>query len=208
MPHRLVGAGLAATALLLTAGPAAAQTAPPQTTTYYMTCASPNKVQNANAAAGTIPAWSTTKPAASFQSGAGCGFLDGPLTNAATPTNEFDGYFAGPHGGAIAKAEVEAHSLLLSRARAGTTNAVRLRLTVDGSEVYNNGIETITPTASSSGASEVFKFTIKDLKIPAGAADRQIIVTLGTAGQGANAWVGGASEVPTSVTFTAPLPTT
>lgn len=202
--HRLIGAGALAATLAL-AAPAAAQTVEPEKTTYYMTCGGPTKVQNANVHTATIPDWSTTKPAASFQSGAGCGFADVPLTSA-SPTNEFDGYFTGTHGDAIEKAEIEAHSLVLSRVRAGETNSIRLRLFVDGEEVYNNNIQAMTPIASSTGASESFKFTVTGLNIKAGAADRRIHVVLGVAGQGAQAWVGGASEVPTHVTFTAPLP--
>lgn len=205
MQRTSLGAGLAALAVLASAAPAQAQTAEPERTTYFMTCGGPTKVQNVNGAAGMVPSWSTTAPAQSFTAGAGCGFLDPPLT-AATAPNEFDGYFGGTHGGAIDKAEIEAHSLVLSRARAGATNSIRLRIFVDGEEVFNNGIEAKTPIASSTGASESFKFEVSGLKIKAGAKDRPIFVVLGAAGQSAQAWVGGATEVPTKVTFTAPPP--
>lgn len=206
MTRPILGAGLAAAAALALAAPAQAQTvAEPVKTTYFMTCAGATKVQNTNNAAGTLASWSTAAPKESFTAGAGCGFVDLPLT-AATPNNEFDGSFGGPHGGAIERAEIEAHSLVLSRVRAGETNSIRLRLFVDGSEVFNNNIQPVTPKASSTGASESFLFDVTGLKIPAGAANRRIDVVLGAAGQSAQAWVGGASEVPTKVTFTAPLP--
>lgn len=204
MQHTITGV-LALAALAAAGAPAQAQTVEPEKTTYFMTCGGPTKVQNINGAAGMVPSWSTTAPAQSFTAGAGCGFADPPLT-ATTAPNEFDGYFGGSHAGAIERAEIEAHSLLLSRARAGATSSIRLRLFVDGSEVFNNMIEAKTPIPSSSGASESFKFDVTGLKIPKGAANRPIYVVLGAAGQSAQAWVGGATEVPTKVTFTAPLP--
>ena len=206
MNHRILGAGLGAAAALALAAPAQAQTVAPKQTTYYMKCATPSKVQNANGPAGMVASWSTVKPTASFQSGAGCGFADAPVGSTA-PTDPYDGYFGGGHGDAIAKAEIEAHSLLLSRARAADTNSVRVRIFVNGAEAFNE-VRTVKPTTSTTGATEMFKFVVDGLKIPAGAADRKIFIVLGsTTAQGAaNAWVGDASEIPTSVTFTEPLP--
>src|SRR4051794_36524487 len=91
--------------------PAAAAQAGPK---YYFTCSSQTKVEQTGSAA-----WSADAPAASYQSGAGCGSGDIGLEEGTGPGgNNFDFFGGGSYTGAIDTITLELHSLLLSQARA------------------------------------------------------------------------------------------
>lgn len=216
MSHRTLVAGLAAVAAAL-APAAAAQAQTSLDTTYYFSCAGPQpaaKVQNIVAFA-QVANWTTTKPSASFQSGAGCGFADVPAPGGVrlsdSAENAYDAFYKGPHDKAIEKVKFEFHNLVTSRARAGTTQKLIVRL-LDGTGLeYTTLAERevdVTPVVSSTGATERFDITIDGLKIKK-ASGRILTVGVHSLEAGPQAWVHGASEIPAGVTFTepAPLPT-
>ena len=199
MHVRFPVAALAALGALTLSAPVIAAPTP---TTYYFKCVGPSKVQNGSAIFGQ-PAWSLTKPTASFQSGAGCGFADPqPPQGSNVPTNAYDAYFGGTHGGAFVEAQVELHNLVASRIRQGTTNVITARLNVGGTEVANRTY-TLTGVPSSTGATEMFKFTIDGLEIEADDPTRPIILTIGVV-DAAGVWVMDAAEIPASMTLIPP----
>lgn len=193
MRHVAILAAAAASAAVLAAPAAAAPT-------FYFGCTDGMKYQGNLA-----QTWSETKPAASFQAGAGCGSADlGPLQNKLAD-NEVDFYGGGSYTGAIQAINVELHSLLVSQARSRPDPGVVGELVIDGNVVLTSADLRITPTLSSTGLTEKYVFSFSNKK-PAGAT-----VAPPLAGDGAhkveirfsprfadyqNVWVWGASEVP------------
>lgn len=213
MTHRIPRAALlTAVALLAPAAAAHAQTS--LDTTYYFSCAGPQpaaKVQNL--VASLQPAmWSTTKPATSFQGGAGCGFHDTPAAGgqrpSTTPEAFYDAYYKGVHDKAVEKVKVELHNLVTSRVRQGTTQRLEVRIS-EGTGTTATTLAskdfTVTPVPSSTGTSERFDVEFTGLKIKAG-SNRVLTVTVHSLEATSQAWVHGASEVPAGVTFTEPAP--
>jgi hypothetical protein len=206
--HRRTLAAAAALALLAP-GAAQAQAQAPEQVTYYFHCAGPGKVQNGSAVLAQQN-WNTTKPTASFQSGAGCGFLDapGPVRPSTIASNAYDAYFSGLHGGAIETVRLELHNLVTSRARQGDTITFNVRIW-DASAVGVTPLAdrdfTVKPVASSTGATEMVQVEWSKLKIKAGPEDRRLWISVHTE-EAPQGWVFDASEIPANVTFVAPPP--
>lgn len=208
MHRSLIGAVTALTLTAATAATAHAQGTPPRT--YFPQCASGAKVQNLNYSNTQFaPSWSLLAPTGTLQSGSGCGFLDGPLAGT-TVQSPYDATYGGIHDEAVERVDVELHDLVLGRARAGTTRSVIARLNVGAgavcatatpcTEVAKSTI-TVTPAPGATQATEVVRFAFTGLKLPAGTKQRRIFLTVDSIG---TAWVHGASDAPSSITFTAP----
>lgn len=193
----------ATAAALVTAAPAAAG---PQ---YYFSCVADSKVQNNQA-----HDWSTTKPSASFQSGAGCGTLDPGIFTTRSANQKMDFYGGGKHTGPINAINVELHSLLLSQVRVPDDMGVEAELLIDGEDVLEGVKEfRITPVTSATGLTQAFTFSfarepqfdengeeLPARPIVAGTGDHTIEVRFSSMFiDYQNLWVWGASEIPAHV---------
>lgn len=200
----LAAAGLASLAL---AAPAAAQTTEPLPVTgYWFACTGPQKVETAN------PVWGTTKPAASFTAGAGCGFLDpGPQPGAVVNGRSLDFVGGGKHTGPIQAITVELHSLATGRVRVPPDVPFIAELSIDGQVVATSADNPrITPVTSSTGASESYTFSFARRKpsgqpvappLAAGAGEHTVSVRFTSRTvEYQHTWVWGATEVPAGVT--------
>jgi hypothetical protein len=198
------------------AGAGAARAAGPVETKLYFHCANsqnaptPLKVQNLGTVTG-YPSWNGTAPTTSYTAGGGCGTADPGPAEGTAPRNLYDGVFAGTHGGAIDKMRFELHSLVLSQARNTPQSTLRVKIrfgaandTFAAAPAVAERTVSVTPEKSATGATEVFKFTLDELEIPADAASRVISLTIATDLTYANAWVFDATEIASSVTFVAP----
>lgn len=176
---------------------------------YYFTCVGDSKVQNNQA-----QDWSTTKPAASFTSGAGCGSVDPGLFTTSLEGAEFDFYGGGKHTGPIGAINVELHSLLLSQLRVPATIGAEVELLVDGVDVLGEVKSFRAPTqTSSTGLTQTFRFSIarelefdeEDNELPrrplvATGGEHTVELRFSSAFLDyQNLWVWGASEVPAHV---------
>lgn len=207
MKTRTPIAGIAALAVFAFASSAQAQAVD----TYYFKCSGASKVQNIVAAL-TPVMWTTVKPTASFQSGAGCGFADAPAPGgvrpSTTPENAYDAWYKGAHERAITSATIELHNLITSRARQGTTVPLLVRLSTGTGATATTLAEqafTAQPVVSSTGATEKVLVEFTGLEIPA-EPGRVINVTVHSTGEAPQAWVHDAAEIPASVTFVEPAP--
>ncbi|MGH2693145.1 MAG: hypothetical protein ACRDHM_11720 [Actinomycetota bacterium] len=98
------------------------------------------KVGNLGATGETgFPSWNTTKPAASYQSGAGGGYI---ATNASATTGDDDGsdrgVFEGTFTGNIDNIAATVYLFVPGRQGAGGTHAMHLQLEVDGQLLYES----------------------------------------------------------------------
>ena len=202
MKNRIAPALLGSAVALVLAAPAQAVAPPP--TKLFFKCVEPSKVQNTALVTDAV-SWEKTAPTASYTEGAGCGYGDVGGLLGTNYENIYDGVFGGDYAGAITKIDVELHNLVLSQVRQGTSQTLNVRLTVDGEEWANQDIA-VTPTLSDTGASELFKFSLADLDIPAGSEGRRVILTVNTDAFGAAAWVFGAKEIASNATLFAPDP--
>lgn len=177
--------------------------------TYYFSCVGGSKVQNNQA-----QDWSTTKPTASFTSGAGCGSVDPGLLTTAEDGVEFDFYGGGKHTGPINTLNVELHSLLLSQLRVPATIGAEVELLVDGEDVLGEVMAFRAPTqTSSTGLTQAFRFSIaRELEFDEEGNELPRRPLVASAGEHTvelrfssafldyqNLWVWGASEVPAHV---------
>jgi hypothetical protein len=122
---------------------------------------------------------------------------------------------------------VSVHNLVLSRARTTGTFTVRVRLLIDGEELLTNAGRnvTVTPVLSSTGASELFEFSITNLGFANevldssgnvvdvktgghakengdGITERTVMLVIDSAvAEQASAWVWDTTEVPSGITF-------
>lgn len=190
-------------AALLAAAPAHADTK------YYFACTGGAKVQNDQP-----ETWTTTAPAASFTTGAGCGSVDpGPMSGTQSG-QKLDFLGGGKHTGPVQAINVELHSLLLTHTRATRTPGMNVQLTVDGQELLDGeAVVRVTPEASSTNLTEAYRLSIarapeyddegNELPAPpliAGPGEH----TIGLSFSGgfidySNIWVWGAAEVPSHV---------
>jgi hypothetical protein len=188
------------------------------------------KVNNANyLQTGNAAAWNTTAPAQSFQQGAGCGHLD-LVFYGTDPDSPYDAVFEGTFTGNISSMTFEIHNLLLGQVRAAGSYSVGLRVLIDGSPLFGaaQGAEvSTTPELSSSGASEKMTFSLIKLGCAKNILDAQgNVINVKTDGfateegdgeeehtilvamdqyylDQAAAFVWGATEVPSGITFNA-----
>lgn len=180
---------------------------------YFFSCTGDSKVQNNQA-----QDWSTTAPAASFQSGAGCGSVDPGLFTTSIEGQEMDFYGGGKHTGPIESLNVELHSLLLSQLRVPPTIGAEVQLLVDGEDVLqgaeDGSVAFRAPTkTSSTGLTQSFQFSIareaefdeegNELPRPplvAGTGEHTVELRFSSAFLDyQNLWVWGATEVPAHV---------
>lgn len=135
-----------------------------RTEQVYFHCNGPTKVYQVNWAAALGSAssfvpWNTTAPSQSVQQGAGCGSLDsGHLSTAF-----WDPVFQGTFHGNLRDFTLKLHNLILSQARPTTTLNVRISVFVDDEPVISGQTVTVTPTRSSTGASELVEISITNL---------------------------------------------
>lgn len=195
----------------------------------FFHCNTPSKLQNVNWFSSGPVRWDANAPTQSVQGGAGCGAVEpGAYRNdAPSPNNPWDPVFEGTFTGNLRSMTVRLHNLVLSQARTAPTFTVRVRLLIDGQELLTttgrNAI--VTPVKSSTAASELFEFSIRNLGIANEVLDAEgnvvdvetgglaieegdgeiertvtLIVDSLTATQ-ASAWVWDTTEVPSGITF-------
>jgi hypothetical protein len=176
-------------------------------------------------AQGQIPSWDTSAPTQSVQAGAGCGTLDGPLTNTATIENPNDGAWRGTFTGNLKNLTVEAHMIDLGLSRSDDTFGLQIALIIDGNVWVDRTTSIDAPlTRSSTAASGSFKFSITglgnftnvldangnivDVKTQGlvtedGDGTEEHTITLGLRGfaEYPTAWVWDTTEVPAGITF-------
>lgn len=194
-------------AALAFAGPAAAQDPVTvyETAPRFFSCPGPAPLLT-----GGDP-WGLTEtaPAASFTTGAGCGFLDTTIAGAAPGNTTYDAVAEGSFSGPVKSLNVELHDLLLSQAESTTLGGVSftVQLEIDGEPVIDTTeqdppVEAI-PTVSSTGASQSVKFSLDLTKLGLTAdVERSYRLTFGTYySDTAKAWVAGATEIPSGITF-------
>ena len=200
-------------AFLLVGSAAGAEPIPPsfRSERVYFHC-SGTKAANADQLQGTAPSWNTTAPTQSVQSGAGCGAADATGLAGTTPVNPYDGAWQGTFTGNVKSLTVEAHMIYVGAARAAGVVGAQVRLAIDGTEVIPaaNRLVRVTPVKSSSGASEMIRFTITGLEQFTepeegdGATERTFNLTLHSQYVDQNplvAWVFDTTEVPSGITF-------
>lgn len=198
--------------------PSATDPALPSQRVYFACGAS--KVANVDGSStGSVVGWDTTAPTGSATAGAGCGSVDSPFTQSAVP-NLYDTTFSGTFTGNLDSLTLEAHNIYAGAGRASTPTSLAVRLIVDGSELTpgRNGLGefvTLKPVRSSTGESELFKFSITNIGFtsPADAGDHeiQLLVNGGTrravgpsVNDSASVWVYDATEVASGITFNPP----
>lgn len=170
---------------------------PPMTpTSFFFDCTTETKV-------GTIVddtdafTWSSTAPSASFTTGAGCGWLDPPVSGTAQPNPLYDAAWGGMYKGEINKIELNLYSLF--NVPAFGEKIVDLKVFVDGEEVFS-GTELTAPTQPAGQAAVKTTFTIPGLEIPSSKSDKYIVLAVSNyVPDGMGAWVHGASEIPAGV---------
>jgi hypothetical protein len=149
--------------------------------TVYFHCHGPTKLYQANwtlalADPSSYPTWDTTEPQQSVQQGAGCGAVDwGGTTNAL-----YSAVFKGTFTGNLEDFTVRVHQLLLGNARAARTETLRLYAEIDGVPIFPPGTQpahgrtvTVTPVKSSTGASELFEFSVTNVGFARDVVDDQ-----------------------------------
>jgi hypothetical protein len=178
----------------------------------YFHCEGTTKLHS-TVESGSIP-WNTTAPSASVQAGAGCGSLDNGLWGN-NQVSVQDSHFQGSFAGNIDKITVEAHNIYLGPGRQSGSFTVNVRLAIDGQPMLGTAGKnvTVTPVRSTTGASEMIKFTIKGLNLMNEANDieHDVLMTLNGGAFVASAlfpvhdsqsiWVYDTTEVPSGLTF-------
>ena len=213
-------------AVLIAASPASAVHGPTgteftpnvPTERVYFHCEGAAKLHNVLVDA-SVP-WNTTAPTQSVQQGAGCGSLDNGLWGNNQVSSQ-DSHFQGAFVGNIDSITVEAHNIYAGPARQGGTFTVNVRLAVAGEALLGATGKnvTVTPVKSSTGASEMIKFTITNLNLMNEANDMEhdVLLTLHGGGFVANAqvfpvhdtqnvWVYDTTEVPSGLIFNPATP--
>jgi hypothetical protein len=183
----------------------------------YYHCEGAAKLHN-SVQDGSIP-WNTTAPTQSVTAGAGCGSLDNGLWGN-NQVSVQDSHFGGSFAGNIDKMTVEAHNIYLGPGRQSSSFSVNVRLLIDGEPMLGASGKnvTVTPVRSSTGASEMIKFSIIGLNLMDEPNDieHEVLLTLAGGAFVANAqlfpvhdsqslWVYDTTEVPSGIVFN-PLP--
>jgi hypothetical protein len=205
-------AALSASLVLALTGPAGATLVPTfRTERTYFHCAGSTKAQNVSYTQGQIPFWDPTPPPGSVQAGYGCGYYD-PLVNNATAggqTVAFDAVWEGKFTGNLRDLTIELHRLLPAQG-ATLPNRLVVVLTVEGTERLNNTNVVITPTASSTNASQSAKITVTGLGYAQedgdGTTQRTLRLTIRSFNETQSIWVFDTTEVPAGITFNPAAP--
>lgn len=187
----------AAAALALTATAQAAPSTPPLTpTSFWFDCTTTTKV-------GTIIddtdafTWSATEPNASFTTGAGCGWLDPPLSGLNQPNQFYDAAWGGEYNGEISEIELNLYSLYNNPEFPEKT--IDVTVFVDGEPVRD--FEQISAPNQRAGQAAVrTTFTLSDIGVAESRFDKYIVIAVRNyVPDGMGAWVHGAKEVPAGV---------
>ncbi len=171
------------------------------------------KVENAD---DNIATWDTEAPAKSVTAGAGCGTIDTPLMRP-EPGNIYDATWTGSFTGNLDTLNVELHNIYVGPGRAtGNLNA-SVKLFIDGTPMFGAlGHDVVLkPVRSSSGLSEMVKFSIVNLGYVTEADNIEHEVSLVMHGGDArnrgptvtdtlSGWVWDTTEVPSGITFNPP----
>jgi hypothetical protein len=169
------------------------------------------------------PTWSTRPPAGSVTAGNGCGSGNPSPVRGIRPETPFDLSFAGTYRGNLDSLTVSMHNIVLGTAQAGNPVALDMRIVVGNrslfgtEEVTNAAGDTfeepavrrivVTPQATgATGAPKLLEFTVTDIGLinEADLRNHRVVVTFETAFTNVsrqNAWVWGATEVPSGLTF-------
>lgn len=165
----------------------------------YFHCAGDVKVQNVSAAQGTLPSWDTNAPTQSVQDGAGCGYYENIFSGG---TGVFTSVWEGTFTGNLNAMTVELHRLL-PMSGVSTTLVIGI-VEIDGVEVFNGDIR-LQPVESASGASNVSKFSLRNLKFMTedgeGTTERSVRISIDSYNEQQSAWVWDTREVPSGITF-------
>lgn len=178
----------------------------------YFHCG-PTKVANVHMLQGVASSWDPTAPTQSMQAGAGCGAVDVPVAAGTATVNPYDGAWSGTFTGNVKSLTVEAHMIYVGAARAGGDVGFQARLAIDGMEVIPEGdsrVVRVTPVKSSTGASDMIRFTISglehftELEQGDGTTERTFTLTLHSYFVDQNplvTWVFDATDAPSGITF-------
>ena len=163
--------------------------------------------------AGNSATWDRTAPTQSVTTGAGCGTIDSPFMQTTNP-NLYDASWAGTFTGNLDTLNVELHSIYVGPGRASGKVVASVRLFVDGEPLFEElGREVVfTAVRSSSGASEMIKFSIANIGFLSETENAEHTVSLlmhggATQNRGPtvtdtlNGWVWDTTEVPSGITF-------
>lgn len=171
-----------------------------------------SKVTNNNTA-GNQATWDRTAPTQSVTAGAGCGTVDSPFMQTTNP-NIYDAAWAGTFTGNLDTLNVELHSIYVGPGRSTGQMTAAVRLFVDGEQLFEElGKEVaFTTVRSSSGASEMIRFSINNIGFLSEAENAEHQVSLlmhagATQNRGPtvtdtlSGWVWDTTEVPSGMTF-------
>ena len=217
-PRLFVAALLVVTAVAAPAsathGPTGAEFVPNlRTERVYFYCEGDTKVHN-TVTNDSVP-WDTTAPTQSVTQGAGCGTHDNPLQGN-NQVSVQDSHFGGLYEGNLDTLSVELHNIYVGQARSAGPLTFNVRLAVDGVPILGaTGKDVaVTPVRSSSGASEMVKFTITGIGLLTEADDfeHDVLMTISGGKVAAqspafpirdtlSAWVYDTTEVPSGLTF-------
>lgn len=168
------------------------------------------KVENAD---DNNASWDTDEPADSVTDGAGCGTIDSPFFQTARP-NIYDATWTGYFTGNLDTLTVELHNIYVGPGRATGQLTASVRLFVDGYELFPELGEEVAFEAvrSSTGLSEMIRFSIADIGFLSETQDREHEVALMMQGGEArhrgptvtdtlSGWVWDTVEVPSGIEF-------
>jgi hypothetical protein len=176
-----------------------------RTERVYFTCADDTKVQNASAAQGRIPSWSTQAPTQSVQQGAGCGYYDNAVwISSVLPSEMHRTTWEGTFTGNLDSLTIEAHNIYVGGGRVSEVFEGAVEVTVDGA-IMARDFFSVTPQRSETGLSEAIVLSIAGLGLVAengeGTFSRTVRVDLSSSGETQSAWVWDTTEVPSGITF-------
>jgi hypothetical protein len=177
-------------------------------TATYLHCNGATKVGNVHATAdGNRVAFDTTKPTASYTTGAGCGTLDTFLLGTADHNPIYDFPVRGTFTGNINNITVRFWAIDFTASRALEEFTVDLHLVIDGNPILvRNADGTATPAhaptiASSTGISRLYEVTVTKIgldTLEAHETEHEIELTAYTKyvdGSGGLVWVYDAAEI-------------
>lgn len=175
-------------------------------TAVYLHCNGDTKVGNFHATVeDTRVSFDTTKPTASYQSGAGCGTVDTFLSGAVNHNPIYDFPVRGTFTGNIKTITVRYWTIDAGLSRALNEMNFGLYLAIDGTDIVTRPGEnpnvTVTPVNSSTGISRLVEFTVTDVGLGSEAdhtTEHEIELTMEswyTDTDTANIWVYDAAEI-------------
>jgi hypothetical protein len=204
---------VAVAATLAVALPASAQTTfvPTYTETpVYLQCNGTTKVSQVNfvAEGAEVVTWDSTKPTASFTTGAGCGTVDPYIVGAAPGNPVYDLALSGTFTGNLRDLTVRLWGIDTSGSRAFNEFDARVYVSIDGRERVPFTTAIAGPmVASSTGISRLVEFSVTNLNLSSEAdstKEHTIEITVGSIfldSSGLITWVYDASEIDSGIVF-------